>query len=142
MTPGAPFHPWRALRTRSELILTWLPLPGTRRGVTDGHSHIVMSPDLTQAERRCTITHELIHVERGHTSRCDPREEQAVIVEAARRLITLDDLADALLWTRNIPTLADELWVDQATVRARLEHLHPSERHYLTRRLAAREDGA
>ena len=54
---------------------------------------------LTQAERRCTLTHELVHRERGPVPR-DPAaaaaEERAVDEIAARRLITLGSLVDGL----------------------------------------------
>ena len=46
----------------------------------------------------------------------------------ARRLIPFEALLDAARWARNVHELADELWVDEDTVRVRLAHLHPSER--------------
>ena len=46
---------------------------------------------------------------------------------AARRLIPLDALADALRWARDLTELADELWVDEPTVRCRLDTLDPVE---------------
>ncbi|MEV5360991.1 hypothetical protein AB0K45_11795 [Micrococcus luteus] len=85
---------------------------------------------LNQARRRCTLTHELIHLERGPVP-VDPvgraREELAVNVEAARRLITLAQLVEALRWTREPVELADQLWVDQPTLRARMDNLDPLE---------------
>lgn len=54
---------------------------------------------------------------------------------AARRLIGLRQLGEALAWSSDLDEVAEELWVDVATVEARLAHLHPSERHYLRRRL-------
>ena len=41
----------------------------------------------------------------------------------------------ALAWAHNLDEAADELWVDVETLEVRLAHLHPSERHYLRRRL-------
>ena len=80
--------------------------------------------------RRCTLTHELIHLERGPVP-TDPigraREELLVDIEAARRLITLDELVEALRWTREPNELADQLWVDQPTLRTRMSHLDPVE---------------
>lgn len=46
---------------------------------------------------------------------------------AARRLIALPDLIAALRWTREPAELADALWVDQDTVRARMSNLDPIE---------------
>lgn len=136
------YHPWRALRALSQVEVFWMELTGRRMGATDGHEVIVLSPDLTQAERRCTLTHELIHIEHGHTGGCSAWDEAATAQLAARRLIPVEALAEALVWSTSVPVLAEELWVDQATLRNRLEHLHPSEVHYIRQRLAAREEGA
>lgn len=84
---------------------------------------------LTQAERRCTLTHELVHRERGLV--VDPaaaaREEQIVDEIAARRLITLQALAEALRWTRHPRELAEQLWVDEPTLHTRMGTLDPLE---------------
>ena len=106
-----------------------------RRGLTRWSTHeVVIDPALSQAQRRCVLAHELCHIERGPTP-SDPwlhrREERAVRREAARRLISLDDLALALRWSRNVTELADELWVDEPTLRTRLAHLTPAERAWL-----------
>lgn len=50
-----------------------------------------MTPRQLQPERRCTLTHELIHIECGHSGCQPPAVELEVRVEAARRLIPLDD---------------------------------------------------
>lgn len=107
----------------------------------DCHQRITYARDMLQRERRTVLAHELIHLERGATV-CDAREEAAVEQEAARRLIPIDELASALAWTRNVDELAEELWVDAALVRCRMAHLHPSERHYLRRRLEHTEETA
>ncbi|PRC44552.1 hypothetical protein C6A85_99665 [Mycobacterium sp. ITM-2017-0098] len=70
-----------------------------------------------QVERRCTVAHELVHDER-RVFPTDPvmqaREETLVEQTAARRLIELPDLVDALraCSTRCAETLADHCWVD------------------------------
>jgi hypothetical protein len=46
---------------------------------------------------------------------------------AARRLIALPDLIEALRWTRDPAELADALWVDLDTIRARMSCLDPIE---------------
>lgn len=95
---------------------------------------ITLRPGLTQAQRRSTLAHELVHVERGtFPDIAEAKEEAAVSREAARRLIPWDRLQEACKWTQNVHELADELWVDEQTVRARLLYLHPSERAQLTR---------
>lgn len=98
-----------------------------------------MDRRLTQAERRSVLAHELEHVERGPFPRwMTPREEAAVSAAAARKLIRLHDLGEALAWADHPAEVAEELWVDIPTVRARLAGLTRDERHYLARRLAHR----
>lgn len=84
---------------------------------------------LTQAERRCSLAHELGHLERG--SLCDPAahtaEERAVEEWAARRLIDAHALSHALQWSCHLDEVAEELWVDEHLVRARLRCLTDDE---------------
>ena len=91
---------------------------------------------LLQVEERCTLAHELIHIERGHRGCQPPRIEADVEREAARRLIPLDLLGEALTWARCEAEAADELCVDIATLRTRLADLTRAERARLRRRLA------
>jgi len=88
---GMRFHPWRHLAaTHPDLRVNCAATlrPG-RMGVWCSPMEIALSRMLGQAERRCTITHETVHVERGPVS-ADPRlaarEELAVDEIAARRL--------------------------------------------------------
>jgi hypothetical protein len=99
---------------------------------------IWLSRGMTQAERRCTLTHELVHRERGPVPR-DPaeaaREERIVDEIAARRLITVPALADGLAWTRHPRELAEHLWVDEPTLQTRMATLDPVEVAQLEHRL-------
>lgn len=137
-------HPWRRLRELGEWLLGWAPLPGDLRGLTDYHARIIiLDPRLTQAERRCTVAHELEHVHRGPVPGwMVPREEEAIERAVARRLIPLDRLADALAWTQDAAEAAEELWVDIPTLEARMRGLHPAERAHLRARLGHHEIGA
>ncbi|GAA2178478.1 hypothetical protein GCM10009785_01200 [Brooklawnia cerclae] len=119
--------------------LEWRPLAGHRTGeISWPNRTIVIDPTRSPESQRCTLTHEVIHAERGPVLG-DPvliaREEHAVEEETARRLIGIDELADTLAWTHNLPEAADELGVDTHTLRARLDRLRPGERAWLTRRL-------
>lgn len=135
------YHPWRALRELTDWTLHWRPMHG-RLGLTNwGDRTITLHPDQDQAQRRSTLAHELQHVARGPVpDHCRAREERTVDQLAARNLIGLDALADALAWSHNIIEAADELWVDADLLRVRLNHLHPSEVHYLRRRLEESTD--
>lgn len=136
---GTNDHPWRRLRGLSDWLVAWCRLPGDLLGLTDHDARvIVLDQGLNQAERRCTLAHELEHVERGPVP-ADPilaaREESAIEAAVARRLIDLHSLGEALAWSRQPVEVAEELWVDELTLRARLDDLQPAERAYLAQRL-------
>ena len=131
------WQPWRTLREEHPDVVVHYaaPLPALVLGVTDGRS-IWLARGLLQVEERCTLAHELIHIERGHRGCQPPRIEADVEREAARRLIPLDLLGEALTWARCEAETADELCVDIATLRTRLADLTRAERARLRRRLA------
>ena len=133
------YHPWRRFRVEAQWALRVAHLPRGRMGYVDLRAHaVVIDRTLLQVERRCTIAHELVHIERGPVP-ADPwlglREERAVEREAAKRLIGLDALADALAWSAWPDEVADELWVDVQTLNARVAGLSRSERAWLSQRL-------
>ena len=131
--------PWHEFRSLSDWALQWARLPAGLLGVTDFRARTVtLDQRLLQAERRCTVAHEVEHIRLGPVP-ADPvlaaREEAAIDRAVARKLIGIGDLGDALAWTSSLAEAAQELWVDEDTLSARLRHLHPSEVHYLRRRL-------
>lgn len=132
-------HPWCEFRSLTDWTLTWAALPARIMGLTCwADQTVTLDRTLLQAERRCTIAHEVEHIRRGPVP-VEPvlaaREEAAVEQAVARRLITIRALGEALAWSQHPAVVADELWVDEDTLRVRLEHLHPAERAYLKRRL-------
>lgn len=108
---------------------------------------ITLATGQTQAERRCTLAHELEHCLRGdegigHISPVlAARQEIAVSTAAARRLIALDALIDALLWSQDERELAEQLNVDEDTVRIRLLTLTPDEHAEVDHRVWEAERG-
>jgi len=97
-------------------------------GVTDGQ-RIWLHERLTQAERRSTLAHELAHLDLGHVGCQPPAEEERARARAAARLLPdLDVVAEVLAWSHTLAEAADELWVDEDTLRARLERLTGEER--------------
>lgn len=134
------WHPWRALSRLPDITLRWERTPGllgTWCGIT---RTISLHPDQNQAERRSTLSHEIIHAERGHVGECSGAIERAVHEEAARRLIPLSDLAEAVVWSVDEWEMSEDLWVDQNTVRTRLDTLMRWEQDYIEQRLAAKEE--
>lgn len=102
-------------------------LPDGYLGCTSHDDGVIwLDSRLNQAERRCTLAHEIGHLERGPVP-TDPlllvAEELAVEQWAARRLITAGDLADVMRWTTDLGEAAEELWVDPYTLRVRLDTL-------------------
>lgn len=125
------YHPWRELRSREHLELTWAHLPPGVRGLTDGTSAIWLEVDQLQVERRCTLAHELAHIDLEHTTKPTVQEERLACRLAAQKLIDWDALVDAFRWAHTAEEAADELWVIPAVLEDRLRFLHPHEKHLL-----------
>lgn len=119
-----PHNPWRHLATHHpDVRVIWTRFAGKARGCTDGAT-IWLDDRMTQAQRRVTVCHETIHIERGIIP-ADHWEEARVKRMTAERLITTSQLIDALRWHRHpsLSGLAETLWVDLTTVRTRLDTL-------------------
>lgn len=131
---GLVFDPWAEVGKHPEVRVYIQRLDDGVVGLTDGVNRIWLDDRLTQVERRCTLTHELVHVEQAHAS-CQPlRVELEVCLEAARRLITVDDLARVMPWSIHLHEMAEELWVTPQTLRDRLIGLRLAERRALAER--------
>lgn len=129
------FDPWAALDSLTGWTLRSAHDP--RRGHCDYPTRTVtISVDLSHAEQRAVLTHELVHARRGPFPRwLRPREEAAVRETAARLLIELPHLVEAVAWSRHLPVIAEELDVDVETVRARAVNLDDQERALIADRL-------
>lgn len=117
------YHPWRHLqRAWWHVDVDHVDdIADDRLGETDGIQLIRLRRRQLQVERRCTLTHELIHLERGDEGECSPATEAEIDREAARRLIPWDFLIAAVRWAHSEEELADELWVSVKILRARAE---------------------
>lgn len=95
---------------------------------------------MTYEQRRCTILHEVLHIERGPVlSTLYGREEVRVRKETARLMLPdVRELAQVMVWARTPEEAAWELAVDLGVLYDRIRHLHPSERGFVRR---AVEDG-
>lgn len=140
------YSPWRHLRSLSDVRLDFTDDDDLLDDAEGRYFHTVrrmlMDSRLElQVERRCVLAHELGHATMGHLpcqeERADDRQEAAVEQWAARQLIELPALAEALKWSDDPAEVADELWVTVELLHVRLSHLHPSERAWLRRSLKA-----
>lgn len=131
------YHPWREARRRSHLHIEFVDMDDEQRGCIRGDLIEINVEDL-QAERRCTLTHELVHDERRifpQDEVLQAREEETVERIAARRLIALDHLVDVLRWTRSTGEVAAELWVDVPMLQALGRSLTDAERAWIDEQL-------
>ena len=132
------YNPYRELGGLADWRLVIEPLPAGQYGRCRWSDQtITIRPGLTVAHRRSVLAHELRHAHRGPALRHSMAREEAICDEqAARKLITIEALADTLAWTDSISEAADLLWTTPRMVQVRLDTLHhPAERAYLKRRL-------
>lgn len=140
------YDPWDHLERHfpEVRLITHLPLPSGRVGGISGR-RLWLDRDLDKAGQRSTLAHEIVHLERMHRAGprgrrgecpdeseferiCLAREENAVDAIAARRLIPLASLIDAVRWSTDRRELAAELGVDDEMLAARVAGLTPAER--------------
>lgn len=134
------YDPWGEVPAGWSVDFVVMPARGMCRW---NRRTILLDIKLSRIEERCTLAHELVHAERGPFPRwATAREEAAVNAEAARRLIPLDALGEALAWSLHPAVAADELDVDPPTLEALLRDLAEAELEALHRRLAHHFEGA
>jgi Zn-dependent peptidase ImmA (M78 family) len=135
------YDPWQDLRANwPEVRVALAPLGGRLLGELR-YPLITLRAGTSAAQRRCTLAHELVHLERG-VRECGPwaqREERLIEREVARRLIPLPALVTALrnVGTEDRAALAAALDVDTQTLRTRLDQLSAEERRSVETALCA-----
>jgi hypothetical protein len=107
---------------------------------------ILLDRELSITEGRCTLAHEIAHMDLGHyptgVGHFDRRQERDADGLAARRLLALFALVEAVRGGWDLPAVADQLRVTQDVLQVRLDRLHPSERHALRKVIARLEVAA
>ncbi|WP_256987183.1 ImmA/IrrE family metallo-endopeptidase [Rhodococcoides fascians] len=131
------WHPWRFLR--DHLPGVEVAFPSNLRELGRCSPNLIeIDPTSNQAERRSSLTHEMLHLIRGtvHSESPGAQAEELIVEElAARLLITLPSLLRALQWSQDDRELADELWCDVRMVQTRRATLTQCEREWLDARL-------
>lgn len=138
---ASEYHPWRHAADLGVGIVFTPPDEDAPLGWWDADGRtIYLQHGLTQRQARCVLAHEVEHASNDDRplldSILDARRERATDAAAARRLISLERLIEALRWTSHEDELALELWVDRRTVRTRLASLSPKERLTVERALS------
>lgn len=87
---------------------------------SNGADRIWIDPAHTQAEIRCMLAHELLHLEHKHVGHQPPAVEMEIRFEVARRLITIEQLRVAAAWASSRTELRDELHVTDMVLLDRL----------------------
>lgn len=134
------WHPWRAFREREHLTLSWHDSDELLGCIEHSTGSVSLTEGMLQSERRSTITHELIHDERGPaTPGFEEDEERAVRFLTAERLIPFGELVEAMFWCYGEWELAEYFHVDVGVAVDRLRSLTPSETEYINAEMDRRE---
>lgn len=127
-------------------VIRHRPIGGVPEVLCRARKVILIGTAQGPAARRCSLAHALAHLDLGHAEVMSPqfekREERDADRLAAERLITLDDLAIALAWTRDYDEIAAELHVDVPTIKVRERYLTKADRVYLKSRVEWMEESA
>ena len=135
------FNPWQYLRDHHpDIAVQFVDLGSTGcmgLWTIDG---IKIERTCNQRERRVGLTHELCHVESGPMpldARTAIFEERAIELRTAQLLITVEQLAPALIENdqRIDDNTAEALWVTLPVLKTRLERLTPEEHAYIQQRI-------
>lgn len=135
------YSPWGAVAALQDVLVAFEILPSGRGWWEPDQKVLLLDKRQTRREMRCTVAHELEHIIRGDhdVSVVSPilqaRQEVAACAAASRRLIPLGRLVDALLWSQDEHELAEELNVDEDTLRIRLLTLTTAEHALIDERL-------
>ncbi|WP_369061309.1 ImmA/IrrE family metallo-endopeptidase [Kocuria rhizophila] len=112
------FEPW-ALIEKHGILVQRAPLR-VASGCTDGR-RVWLDEHLTDVEARCALTHELVHISRGHTRHQTAAVEDDVRAETARLLVPWEAITEHAGSQLDQWHLAQELGV---TERVLLDRLH------------------
>lgn len=138
------YSPWLdAARRYPHIHIEWHPIAPAHAVWEPGSDVILVDENISRAERRCALAHELAHMDTGDrpTELCwfAARQETAADKLAARRLVDVEHLAGMLRWCTDPREVAAELEVTLSVLVLRMQHLHPAERGLIRNAVARRE---
>jgi len=139
----SPYDPWRDLSENwPGVTIEIVQMTGDLLGeIRESGTVIALRAGTSSGQRRCTLAHEIIHLERGigDCGLWQLREERQVHIEVARRLIPAAVLCEAARVSGGAAdprALALTLDVDVETLRIRLACLARTEARAIRRKLA------
>lgn len=118
------FDPW-AFAEERDIEVSRIPLRHLS-GYTDGR-RIWLDQHLTATEARCALTHELIHLARGHDRHQPPAVEDRVRADTARLLVPWAAITTHAGSQLSPWHLAQELGVTERVLADRLQHASAAE---------------
>jgi Zn-dependent peptidase ImmA (M78 family) len=132
------YDPWQdAARRHDDVIIRRTNCLPARGAWVESARVILIDKTLRRAERNSVLAHEIAHIDLEHrmTGRrwFDRRQERDADHLAARRLVTIDELADVLRWALCPEEVAHELDVTVDVVRRRIASLSDQEKTYIER---------
>lgn len=130
------YNPWADACSRYPgWVIRCLPLQGVPEVLCLRRKVILIDAEQRRSSRRSALAHAIAHLDLEHVVVGDvpgAKQELAADKLAARRLIAVGQLADALAWCgEDWNSVSRELDVEEGLLRVRLVHLHPSERRLL-----------
>ena len=133
--------PWDLLRSLAHITLAWHD-GGPMGRATHSTQTISLRRGMTWEERRCTVQHELNHLEVGPVPLgLRAKDEELVRRRTALQMIPdIRPVGEAIAWALCEEEAAEELGVDVCVLRYRLRHMSPMERAWLTHRLGVGEE--
>lgn len=131
-------NPWAKFRELAHIELRWHD-GGVMGETLHDESAVTLRRGMTWEERRCTIQHEILHVENGPVPfGLAAKEEERVRRDTALLMIPdIRPVGDAIAWALSEEEAAVELGVDLPVLRYRIKHMSPMERAWLGSRLQA-----
>ena len=118
------FDPWAVTDERG-IPVHRIP-PRLASGYTDGQ-RVWLDEHLTTVEARCALTHELVHISRGHDRHQPPAVEEDVRAQTARLLVPWDAITAHVGSQLDEWHLAQELGVTDRVLIDRLHFASPVE---------------